>query len=332
VKKALAVRTENGIATQEKIKRIEEMYQDGKSMTQIAFYVSASLSAIEKIIKDNKITTNSPRPVPGNLLEVQSVSDMNAPVWKEERNMISNILSNYHDFTVISDLHAPYQNNKLLHDMCEQDTNKVLLTVGDLWHLDCASSFRKERVINFDKELGVVLDILEQLLKRYDKIVMLMANHERRYIHEAQYNLRPEMIETMRHNLLLSRRVASIFNGRVLETDCWWYKIGKAILAHPDWYTRAVGATVKHSWEYFMSIGETDFDCILNAHTHKCSKFVSMNKTLVEIPCVCNPQEYMNDGHRHNAEYYQGWTKFKTGKDGSVDFNDIDLHHWTGKK
>ena len=51
-----------------------------------------------------------------------------------------------------------------------------------------------------------------------------------------------------------------------------------------------------------------------------------MNKVLVEMPCVCKSQEYMNDGHRYNSEYYQGWVKIKQDKNGNTNFNDVDVH------
>ena len=309
-----------------KISRIKELLDAGYSKHQIAFYVSSSYTEIDRIVKDYSLSALDRYDEPQSVLDVKSLSDINLPVWEEERKMVSKILDKYNSFTVLNDWHSPYQNNNLIDDMLKHDTNKVLITVGDIFHLDSASRFRKNRLVSFSEELRVVLNILSIMSKKYEYIVLLMANHERRYIHMLYDRLPTEYAETLKHNSLLTKRIASIFPGNVLETDGWWLKVGKAILAHPDWYTKSTGKTVKNSYEYFMSFGETDFDAILNAHTHKCSKFMSMNKVMVELPCACKPQEYMNDGHRYNAEYYQGWTTFKTGKDGSVGFNDIDIH------
>lgn len=318
----------------EKMRRIEQLLQKGYSHAQIAFYVCSSLADVERIINKNNLTTAKPYINPKTILDLPMLEDMNMPVWKEERVLISKILSGYDSFTVLNDTHSPYQNNALIHEMVQTDRNKVLLTVGDIFHLDSASHFRKNRVINFADELAVVLDMMTILSQKYEKVVMLMANHERRLIRLLYDKLanNTEFAEVFRHNALLTSRLSKVFNGNVLETDCFWFKVGKAILCHPDWYSKPTGKTVKNSYEYFMSFGETDFDAILNAHTHKCSKFMSMNKVMVELPCACKPQEYMNDGHRYNAEYYQGWTTFKTGKDGSVGFNDIDIHLYNDKK
>jgi len=314
------------------IGNIETLYQKGKSKSQIAFYTGASLAEVEKLISKNNITTAKSYTPPSDFCDLVSYTDDNAKMWARERKLIDEALSKYKSFTVLGDLHTPYQNNALLKALTNEDDNEVLIIAGDFFHLDGASTFRKGQHIPFDTELEIVLNTLTLLSKKYKKIVILMANHERRFLRLLydKMNSHVEYADVLKGNAYLSRRIANVFNGNILETDCFWLNVGRVIIAHPDWYTKAPSKTVINTAEYFNSFG-IEFDAILNAHTHKCTKIMKMNKVLVEMPCACNPQEYMNDGHRYNSEYYQGWTTVKLNKDRGTDFNNIDVHFYSDK-
>lgn len=223
----------------------------------------------------------------------------------------------------ITDMHIPFQNPKVLTAALKEDAD--VCVISEPMDLYKYSGFRKEKYIPIERELMNARVIFDEIRKKYRYVVIQDCNHSRRLLKVIQSRLEsfPELAILIKKSKVLDL-VQLIFPEGVdnfLITGSWWCQIGKTIFCHPDYYSKAPLKTVQNSYEFFTTLPEQSFlsewDAIVNSHTHHGGMIPYKWKWLIENPCSCYLMDYILAGKKHNAEWHYGYSIVEQDKEGN---------------
>jgi transposase-like protein len=321
--------------TDEEESEIIALYREGKTKSHIAKIVGRTQGSIKwklKVLRQAGLLTEI-RPInwgKGDTSLELAPTDLELFTETELKLEREILWTKYNDgrakrILVISDLHIPFHNHNFVKEALKEKAD-LCIVAGDFLDLYSVSTFRKNKLIPLQREFSDGTSILRIISSLYPNVVMLLANHESRLLKILQNKFYeyPEIVQYFKDASNVLSRMAQDY-GNVDVVNSWWCKIGQAIIAHPDYYSKIRSKTVQNSYEFFTSFGE-EFQAILNAHTHHLSKIVYFGKLLIEIPCLCYIMDYMLTGHRYNAEWVQGYAILELDKDGNVERNKTNPH------
>lgn len=235
--------------------------------------------------------------------------------------------NNNQKYLVISDLHIPFHLDKVLEIINEYGNKDYsVIIAGDA--LDChdISVYPKSKNVGLANEVNMFKDILKLCSKLYNDVYIISGNHSRRHSSYLRKRISSEVVafiqDDILENIVTSLKLQNIHytSGDTLN---WYIQIDNVILAHPDTYKKSILGTVQDTYNYFDA-RNTSANIFMIGHTHALGMCMYKNRTLVEIGCMCQPQEYSMSGNLAYTPQSNGYCIFES-INGKVTFNNIKL-------
>ena len=241
---------------------------------------------------------------------------------------------------VFADVHFPHHREDIF-DVAEKNILNVdaIVFAGDLFDNESLSSFSAIRKSSFKQDIidfHGFMEMICYLNKNNIPIYMIRGNHEERlakYIARQQETELNEFINPQVLQMLVDG--FTVYEGyRKLEfkplpnlvyINNWFVNINDSvIIAHQKDYHKPKLKTVVEGIGYFMETGEK-FDVAFLAHMHVVGYTKNMGKHGYNIPCMCKPQEYTNNGSFKYRPQSYGYAIVALDENGKFDFNETKL-------
>ncbi|MFA5634196.1 MAG: metallophosphoesterase [Candidatus Dojkabacteria bacterium] len=233
-------------------------------------------------------------------------------------------------YLVISDTHIPFHRRKALEAIIDKYASKdyTLILLGDI--LDChdISSFPKAYSVGLDREVKLLKAYLTEWSEKFDRILIVSGNHEKRMATYLRKRLAAEVVQFMPDDIL-DKIVTDLKLENVEycpgDAYSWYVQVDNVMLTHPSTFiTSILGTTVK-VMEYFQARG-TNANVFITAHTHRQGIALHNGNVLVENGCMCLPQDYAMEGKVNYKPQANGYVTF-ISKNNKVTFNDVRLYN-----
>lgn len=233
-------------------------------------------------------------------------------------------------YLVINDAHIPFHRKKALEAIIEQYAGKdyILVLLGDM--LDChdISSFPKAYSVGLGKEIVVFKEYLQDWSEKFDKIIIVSGNHEKRLATYLRKRLSLDVVQFMPDDII--QKIVEDLKLDNIEyctgdTFSWYIQIDNVILAHPITFSQPILGTTIKVMEYFSARG-TSANVFISAHTHRLGIAIHNGNVLVESGCLCLPQDYSMEGKVTYKPQANGYLTF-VSRNNKVGFNDIRLYN-----
>lgn len=199
---------------------------------------------------------------------------------------------------VIADVHYYFHQKELFKKTIEDNLDaKEIIIVGDWFDFYSKSRYRKTASIDFRKEFREGFNGLKYLSARFDKIYLMLSNHDDRFKKWIFDNVPAEVIEFCYYNIV-EDLLATIPNLEIVKQSkdessrkigfLWQHK--NAVFCHIEKSNAGLLKTVEEiskilpNWESIF--GLKDYDAIIQAHNHKSGKARKGNRWLFHIPCL----------------------------------------------
>jgi len=238
----------------------------------------------------------------------------------------------------IGDLHIPFWKRHLIGEILDDKENQkagTLLIGGDFFDAYCVSKYPKNKSIPLIHEYRLAYEFLKMVSKRYDNVVLIDGNHEKRISRYFEDKVAPEVHFLIHKYVMELLASGAVFDqeGHIVAqekfknvhyqsgSESWWVKIGDCIYAHPNTFKKGILRTIDETASYFTRRNE-DFHAVVNFHTHFQGKGTSSNgKLLIEPGCLCEPLDYQISGRVTTWPQQLGYARIYQDKEGRTDFN-----------
>jgi len=229
--------------------------------------------------------------------ELEDIVDIEAAY--SESKFCPVVLSNSEKGIVISDLHIPYHKidilKKVLHDA--DGYRDFCVIAGDYLDQKCMSKFPKDNETLLEDEYNCGLNILNTIKKNFEKVYVIMGNHDARTktalmrdgkFLKLAFMCIPDPLFYLTKGIAFKDGIpttqydfsnVNYFCSRDLQ-------LGDVIFCHPNTYSRTNGKTVELTIEYYLRHRKT-FNAVVIGHTHNSIKVPYLGKTGYEIGCMC---------------------------------------------
>lgn len=227
----------------------------------------------------------------------------------------------------LSDIHIPFADYKSIANILNTHRDADIVVIdGDLLDLYAVSKYAKDKEVALRREMEEGRSLLEFISARFNDVIVVEGNHERRLKHFVK-----NMIPTDMQFLFPDDILQMVASGDVLKKSpihnvhivgSWWIKLFDAIFAHPDNYSNANLKTVQNTSEHFLLKKGIHHRMCIVGHTHQAGWMVAGGVKLMETGCLCQEMDYHNGASftRHR------WTKAHAvayfDKNGNVDFQE----------
>lgn len=242
---------------------------------------------------------------------------------------------------VLSDLHCPFHNEKLIKEICEEhaDADMVVLN-GDIIDAYGASSFAQDKLVTILEEYNSALDLLIWISERFPKVLMTRGNHDQRVDRYFSKKFDPHMFALGQRDILWRLANGFIYDsagghvGQYKLTNViynpqgqpWFAQVGKTVFMHPHSYSGKQMQTVVNAQTHLENfIDRDDFDAIVIGHTHKVGKLVERGKLLIEQGCLCEVMDYQKEGRFISRPQVVGYAVIYQDEQGNTNFNDSNF-------
>jgi predicted phosphodiesterase len=239
----------------------------------------------------------------------------------------------------LSDIHFPMHNKEAIQTALDRDGDADILVLnGDLFEGYMWSSFEKNKVVAALAEYTMVFGFVEEMAKRFPKVVLVDGNHDVRVGRSLQASgVHPACVPLLRPNLML--RIVQgerlDLSGNLVEkvnftnivyqpSESWYVRVGKSCFIHPHamglgtapgMYARKFGERLK------LRYG-AEVDSIFSGHTHQIYKGVINGTLYVEQGCLAGYQSYAwSPSSKYTGNSQTGYAVVYQDKDGNTDFN-----------
>ena len=244
----------------------------------------------------------------------------------------------------LSDIHFPFGLIDELRKAIElhSDADIVVLN-GDILDGYAFSTYGRGRRIAALKEYRMAFDFVKELTERFEKIVIVSGNHDRRpaktlarndFEKEATQILRPDLLARIANGEMLNEfgectKKYDFDNVLYQQYDSWYVRIGKTIFCHPDAYQGGnPGATVMMLNKYFMNrIGGEQYDSIVVGHTHRIYKGIFMNRMLIEQGAMASRMPYQHKADLRFPHAMNGYAVIYQDDEGNTDFTESKVFY-----
>lgn len=242
----------------------------------------------------------------------------------------------------IADLHFPHHREDI-YEIFEKHILNVdaVVFAGDIFDNESLSSFKSISKGNFKDDLVDFYFFIKNLLSRNVKnvpVYIIRGNHEERlasYIANNQQTQLNEFINPQVMQMLVDG--FSIYEGyteirfepikNITYVNNWFLNINDSvIICHQKDYHKPKLKTVCEGILYFMEMGEK-FDSVILAHMHVSGYTSYMGKHGYNIPCMCKPQEYANNGKFKYRPQSYGYMIVGLNENGKFDINETKINH-----
>lgn len=198
---------------------------------------------------------------------------------------------------MIADVHYPFHHKALLDQVIEENKDaEDLWIVGDWFDFYSKSHYRKQISIDFKTEFREGYAGLWKLSSKFNKIYLMMSNHDMRFTKWIYDNVPADTISFTDHHLpeRLLKTIPNLtivkqklLRGREIE---YIYQIKNMIISHIELSRKDVAKVVQdickelHRWEY--ELGIKNYDMLIQSHNHQSARVKYGNKFLFQIPCL----------------------------------------------
>lgn len=304
----------NTAIKEEHIALMQQMYDCGKSYTEIALEIYARFGI----------------PVHSDSVRYYVKRKKQKKLTKLEKLQKENI----EKVLIISDLHIPFQRDDVI-DIVRKYADEVSMIIlnGDIQDCKAISSF-------VELGRGKLIDEMSfahQMLKWIDVLtpdipkIIVQGNHEvrmKKYLANNPNelnnlhtdNIMKEVIEGFKcvdHEKGLVTYYEPLKNYTAL--DNWYYEYKGMICCHPLSFSKIPARTAYNAVEYFVRNG-FNFDTCIVAHTHHYGSCMNLGKYTVETGCLCQEQPYAATGKLNYTPQDYGY-HLAVFKDGVYDIN-----------
>jgi hypothetical protein len=225
---------------------------------------------------------------------------------------------------ILNDLHSPYFNIAAVLAIILRYRFQIKRIVfgGDI--IDCQAisvypDWIRKSLVKEIIDTYTFLKLVRKLVPDDVDIILVRGNHEKRwksYIAKsglAFNELHPSNILRMLVNGFVhydeENRIETNYppiNNMIIAKKEWWVKIGDAIIAHPDNYSKVPMRTAANAAMFFDSRG-IPFNVLVMPHTHHFGEIFEDGKWLIESGCLCNSMGYSEDGNISYKRQEQGY-------------------------
>jgi len=235
----------NGVKVSDKVsdEELVAAYLDREtfpSLREIALYFDLSENTIRQRIRDLRLRGSV------GMRDDPDSADAQVEVFDKHLRLEG-------DWAVCSDIHAPYHDREMIGRLF-QVSRKLripnLLCAGDTWDQYVFSRF-DPRAEDAGREIRVLRFLLEDFLIEFERVVLLMGNHEQRLIRKLERRLGIEDMWKLvcpHPGLVISEYPYAIINGK------WW-------VTHPSSFS-TVTLRVSHR------LASKHRMCVIAAHGH----------------------------------------------------------------
>jgi len=235
---------------------------------------------------------------------------------------------------LIADVHAPFHHKELFKQTIDDNLDAQNLWIaGDWWDFYSKSFYRKTQHIDFHIEFREAFAQLWKLSDKFDKIYLMLSNHDMRFTKWMYDNVPSEALAFT--DSTFQRRILQVIpNLKVVEqTTDRERKVGyvfqhkNMVLTHIEMSRKNVGQVVQevckelHRWEDAFRLKK--YDMLLQAHNHQSAKVKYGSKFLYQIPClvdIAQPSfDYVFSGKLQGNPPALGYVVLNKFEDGSFD-------------
>jgi predicted phosphodiesterase len=331
------------------------------SLATIATAIGQPLDAVKLAYKGDQTDTEpdtSHLPIEAMDPQVQKVSPIKAmyqltfdDLLYEYRKLIG-----WHEYTVpepgagpndpdwfygliISDIHAPFHDEKRFAQMISQTKGKVdvCILAGDAGDYNNFSKYMKYgQEFSAKQEIKAVTAIFAILSESYPEVVFLPGNHDERTRKKYALSLEPPLYQAMldfhgKNAFDFSEIITEQFNNIIVPkfpTEGfaeykYIYQKYDIVMGHPEKYSRIPNRAVGDFIYYIMSKGiplglvKPPITAAVIGHTHQGGKTWNDFKIIgIENGCLCMNPDYDGNAKLNGAPrpLVRGYTLFKTNK------------------
>jgi predicted phosphodiesterase len=217
----------------------------------------------------------------------------------------------------------------------------AVVFAGDMFDNQALSSFTEIAKRSFEDDLISFYWFIKGLMDKNTNnvpVYFIRGNHEERlarYIASNQQNelnkfLNPQIMQMFADGFCIYEGFKKIEYppiSNIVYVNNWFLNINDSILiCHQKDFNKPKLKTVCNGIDYFFECGEK-FDAIFLAHMHTSGYTKHMNKHGYNIPCMCKPQEYSNNGKFQYKPQSYGYTIVETDNNGKFNVNNTKIIH-----
>lgn len=161
---------------------------------------------------------------------------------------------------IAGDWHIPQHSWSLIEQCCNQDCEDLIIN-GDFFNLDSMSEFaKKQKGCDWETEKVACRSIFNVLLRSFNKVVLLLGNHDKRVSTKTNY--------AMGLRDLVNLTIPEVFKNKVIVTDNDFVCLNDGVrdwrICHSVEYSKRYGSKAK-------GIGEKYNASVILGHSHMLS-------------------------------------------------------------
>ena len=233
---------------------------------------------------------------------------------------------------VIPDLHIPFVEETQFAAMLSREAKKTDLAIQrrDVSDSYSLSRLAKHDPVNFRDEAAQITLYMEQLSEHIPETRIIVGNHDARLRKALANQLTPDMVDAVRAMTpggtlcpitALAKKFSnvSVANHQLPDSEItvdWMTRIGDAVLAHPERYSRVPGSALRQfeDWvrDQALNFGLEDIRLLVMGHTHSYSMIPwRADSLLVECGCLLkNPMVYQTQASLGGRPQRRGYLTF----------------------
>lgn len=198
---------------------------------------------------------------------------------------------------LIADVHRPFQHQTYYDKTIEDNLDCTNLWIaGDWWDFYSKSFYRKTASVDFKDEFRDGYIELWNLARKFNKVYVMLSNHDQRFkkwafdnvpqelISFCYYNMVEDLIKTIPNVQIIKHQTAS---DRKLE---YLYQHKNILLTHIEISRQdpmKVLLEIQRRLKWWKeTYGLNGYDAIFQAHNHKSGKMPFGGVYLYHIPCL----------------------------------------------
>lgn len=230
-------------------------------------------------------------------------------------------------YAVFSDIHGEYCDRQALKAAIikakELGCDKAII-LGDLFHLDSASSFPVSQDFLVEREVELVKDVMLVIATHFDRVYVVKGNHEERY----ERLLSKRIPNGLKYFTRWLSPIQTVIDD-LKETECinniyytWGFelRLGNVCFLHPKHFSSVPGRTVLDMVDTYM-MKNSGLSAVVIGHTHydfkKCYKGVGA----FETGCLCYNCDYNMEPRKRKDEWTTAFGVIKIHYNGDNDYN-----------
>jgi len=237
---------------------------------------------------------------------------------------------------MLADVHYPFHHKALLEQVIEENNKAENLWIaGDWFDFYSKSHYRKQISIDFGTEFREGFSGLWKLASKFNKIYLMMSNHDMRFTKWIYDNAPADMLAFTDHtcperllntipNLTVVKQ--KTLSGREIE---YIYQHKNMVITHVEKSNKDVGKTVqevlKEMFRWDAQLALKSYNMVIQAHNHQSARVKFGNKFLFQIPCLIDINapafNYVFNGKLQGNPPALGYIKLAKFDNGSFDAN-----------